>query len=98
MKRSSSEKYSVIEPPENLYRVEVHTDWRYGKHAKFWEIQKFNQELSNRYGEIYYSSACKGGLAYTNIGMWWAIRRKLKKMQTGYYNTYYSLDKKVIDA
>ena len=91
MKKSS--KTANIPAPEHEYRAEVHTDWRYGKHAKFWEIQKFNQELSNRYGKVYYARVSHG-LAYTQIGMWWAIHRKLKKMKVGYSTKYYSLDKR----
>jgi hypothetical protein len=85
-----------ITPPENLYRIEVSTDWHYGKRAKFWEIQKFNQEASDRYGEVVYYRACKGGLSYTNFGMWWAIRRKLKKMKVGNSTKYYGLDKSLL--
>jgi hypothetical protein len=86
-----------VTPPDNLYRVKVHTDWRYGKHAKFWDIEKFNQEASDRHGEPVYFTACKGGLAYTNIGLWRTIRRRLKKMKVGYSTTYYGLDGKVIE-
>lgn len=85
-----------ITPPDNLYRVKVQTDWRYGKHAKFWDIEKFHQEDSNKYEQVVYYRACKGGLAYTNIGMWWAIRRKLKKMKIGYSTTYYELGGEVL--
>ncbi len=90
-------KIADIPVPENEYRIEVHTDWRYGKRAKFWEIQQFNKDASDRYGEVVYYRACKGGLAYTNFGMWWAIRRKLKKMKVGYSTKYYGLDKNLIN-
>lgn len=96
MKRRE-ETYTVITPPADLYRVEVHTDWRYGKRAKFWEIQQFNQELSNRYGEVYYTRACKGGLVYTNLGLWFAVRRKMRKLKNGYSTSYYALDKSLIE-
>ncbi len=80
-----------IERPE--YIIKVDRNWRYGRHARFWEIQRW-------YGtdeKGYWSSACRGGLAYTEWGMWWAIRRRLKKMQLGYSNTYFNLDKSKIE-
>lgn len=89
-------KKKKITPPENLYRVEVRTDWRYGKRAKFWDIQKFNQEASDKYGEVVYYHACKGGLAYTNWGLWYQVRRRMKKMKIGHSTTYYALDKKLL--
>jgi hypothetical protein len=44
----------------------------------------------------YWGNACNGGLAYSDTGMWWAINRKLKKMQFGYHDNYYTLDKQAI--
>lgn len=90
-------KIADIPVPEHEYRVEIHTDWRYGKRAKFWQIQKFDKDSSDRYNEVVYRSVGKGGLAYTNIGMWWSIHRKLKKMRVGYKTTYYGLDKNIIE-
>jgi hypothetical protein len=95
--KKRKETYSEITPPEDLYRVKIDKDWRYGKHAMFWEIQKFDQELSNRYNEVYYNRACRGGIAYTQLGLKWAVKRKMKKMQTGYSTNYYTLKWTKID-
>jgi hypothetical protein len=46
--------------------------------------------------EGYWSRACKGGIAYSDWGMWRAINKKLKKMDFGYYENYFSLDKQEI--
>jgi hypothetical protein len=89
MKRPPA-KYNIT-PPKELYRIKVNKDWRYGKHARFWEIEKFNQEASNRYGEVAYFSCCRGGLAYSEWGLRFAVRRRLKKMKIGYSTNYYSL-------
>lgn len=91
-----TKKKKNITPPENLYCVKVTTDWRYGKRARFWEIQKFNQEASDKYGEVVYYQACKGGLAYTNWGLWYQVRRRMKKMKVGNSRTYYNLNREVI--
>lgn len=90
--KKRKETYSEITPPDDLYRVKVEKDWRYGKHTMFWEIQKFNQELSNRYNEVYYDRACKGGIAYTKLGLKWAVKRKLKKMQNGNSINYFDIN------
>ena len=83
-----------IDRPE--YIIKVNRDWRYGKRARFWDIQKWYQMGKNP-EDGYWGNACKGGLAYTEWGMWWAIRRRLKKMQLGYSNTYFNLDKSKIE-
>lgn len=89
--KQRKETYSQIEPPAELIRVKVEKNWRYGKHAMFWEVQQFNQELSNRYNEVYYSRMGRGGLAYTKLGLKFAVWKKLRKMKhgssTNYYNT-----------
>jgi hypothetical protein len=90
--KQRKETYSQIEPPADLYRVKVEINWKYGKHAKFWEIQKFNQELSNRYNEVYYDRISKGGIAYTKLGLKWAVKRKMKKIQIGNTTNYFNLN------
>jgi hypothetical protein len=79
-----------IERPK--YIIKVTRDWRYGRHARFWEIQKWYERAEGGY----WDRACKGGLAYTEWGMWRAINKKLKKMDFGYYENYFSLDKQEI--
>jgi len=83
-----------IDRPE--YIIKVNRDWRYGKRARFWDIQKWYQ-MGAGPEDGYWGNACKGGLAYTEWGMWWAIRKRLKKMQLGYSNTYFNLDKSKIE-
>jgi hypothetical protein len=70
------------------YIIKVDRDWRYGRHARFWEIQRW-------YGtdeKGYWSSACRGGLAYTEWGMRLAIKRKLKKMKIGNATNHFDLN------
>jgi len=75
-----------VERPK--YIVKVTRDWRYGKRARFWEIQKWYERPSGGYwGEAAH------GLAYTEWGMWRAIDKKLKKMQFGYHVNYFTLDR-----
>ena len=62
------------------YIIKVHRDWKY----------------EGKDGSGYWSTACKGGLAYTERGMWRAINKRLKKMQFGYQTNYFSLDKQPI--
>lgn len=72
------------------YIIKVHRDWKYGPRARFWDIMKWYE--SDRYEQGgYWSPACRGGLAYTNWGMWRAINKRLKKMEFGYHNDYYTL-------
>ena len=82
-----------IHRPE--YIIKVNRDWRYGKRARFWDIQKWYQ-MGAGPEDGYWGNACKGGIAYTEWGMWWAIKKRLKKMQLGYSNTYFNLDKSKI--
>jgi hypothetical protein len=75
------------------YIIKVTRDWRYGKRARFWEIQKWYERKDGGY----WSSACEGGLAYSDWGMWRAIDKRLKKMSYGYYENYFSLDRQPTD-
>jgi hypothetical protein len=70
------------------YIIKVTRDWRYGKRARFWEIQKWYERAEGGY----WDRACKGGIAYTELGLKWAVKRKLKKMQIGNSTNYYSLN------
>jgi hypothetical protein len=81
-----------IERP--AYIIKVTRDWKYGKRARFWEIQKWYERED---GDGYWSSACRGGLAYSDWGMWRAIDKKLKKMSYGYYDNYFNLNKEPIE-
>ena len=87
-----TKKTTKVERPK--YIIKVHRDWKYGPRARFWDILKWYE---GKDGSGYWSSACKGGLAYTEWGMWRAINKRLKKMQFGYQDNYYSLDKASID-
>ena len=89
--KKHTETYSEITPPDDLYRVKVEKDWRYGKHAMFWEIQEFSQELSNRYNEVYYQRACKGGLVYTKWGLKYQVWKKMRKMRHGDSINYFNI-------
>lgn len=80
-----------VERPK--YIIKVTRDWRYGKRARFWEIQKWYERGKGGY----WSSACRGGLAYTEWGMWRAIDKKLKKMSYGYYDNYFNLNREPIE-
>lgn len=73
------------------YIVEVRRDWRYGPRARFWSIKKWDEDKQ------YWKSACRGGLSYTEFGMWRAINKKLKKMKFGYSTNYFTLDRKHIN-
>ena len=83
-----TKKKNQVERPK--YIIKVHRNWKYGPRARFWDIQKWYE---GKDGSGYWGRACKGGLAYTERGMWWAINRRLKKMQFGYQTNYFSLDK-----
>jgi hypothetical protein len=85
-----SKKKSVDRP---AYIIRVHRDWKYGPRARFWDIMKWYERDNGGY----WSTACKGGLAYTERGMWRSINKRLKKMQFGYQTNYFSLDKKTIE-
>ena len=82
-----------IERPK--YIIKVHRDWRYGPRARFWDIQEWKQMGKNP-EDGYWGNACKGGLAYTEWGMWRAINKRLKKMKFGYQENYFTLDKKEV--
>lgn len=87
-------KKTQVERPR--YIIKVHRDWRYGPRARFWDIQEWKQMGKNP-EDGYWGNACRGGLAYTEWGMWRAINKKLKKMSYGYHENYFSLDKQPID-
>lgn len=78
------------------YIIKVHRDWRYGKRARFWDIQKWCQMGENP-EDGYWGNACRGGLAYTEWGMWRAINKRLKKMKFGYQENYFTLDRQSIE-
>lgn len=79
------------------YIIKVTRNWKYGPRARFWDIQKWVE--SDRYSEGgYWTDACRGGLAYTEWGMWRAINKRLKKMKFGYHENYFTLDKKEING
>ena len=78
------------------YIIKVHRDWRYGKRARFWDIQKWCQMGENP-EDGYWGNACRGGLAYTEWGMWRAIDKRLKKMKFGYQENYFTLDRQSIE-
>lgn len=76
------------------YIIKVNRNWHYGPRARFWDIQEWRETDAGGY----WGNACRGGLAYTNWGMWWAINRRLKKMKFGRVENYYTLDKKEING
>jgi hypothetical protein len=45
----------------------------------------------------YWGNACRGGLAYTEWGMWRAINKRLKKMKFGYSVNHFTLDRKPLE-
>jgi hypothetical protein len=83
-----------IERPR--YIIKVNRDWRYGKRARFWDIQEWKQMGKNP-EDGYWGNACKGGLAYSEWGMWRAINKRLKKMQHGYSTNHFTLDRQSIE-
>jgi hypothetical protein len=78
------------------YIIKVTRDWKYGKRARFWDIQKWYQ-MGAGPEDGYWGNACRGGLAYTEWGMWRAINKRLKKMKFGYHESYFTLDKQKIE-
>jgi hypothetical protein len=83
-----------IERPK--YIIKVNRDWRYGKRARFWDIQEWKQMGKNP-EEGYWGNACRGGLAYTEWGMWRAIDKRLKKMKFGYSVNHFTLDRQPLE-
>lgn len=77
------------------YLIKVHRNWKYGPRARFWDIEQW-REVDDHPSGGYWSSACRGGLAYTEWGMWRAINKRLKKMKFGHQTNYYTLDRKPI--
>jgi hypothetical protein len=83
-----------IERP--AYIIKVTRDWKYGKRARFWDIQKWYQ-MGKGPEDGYWGNACKGGLSYSDWGMWRAIDKRLKKMKFGYHVNHFSLDRQSIE-
>lgn len=71
------------------YIIKVHRNWRYGPRARFWDIQEWRPSNNDQGG--YWTNVCKGGLAYTEWGMWRAINKRLKKMKFGWRDDYFTL-------
>jgi hypothetical protein len=82
---------SAVDKPK--YIIKVHRNWNYGPRARFWDIQEWKQ-MGDNPEDGYWGNVCRGGLAYTNWGMWRAINKRLKKMKFGYVDEYYTLDEK----
>jgi hypothetical protein len=72
------------------YIIKVHQNWRYGPRARFWDIMTWVNCKGNKDGG--YWTSVTHGLAYTKIGMRWAINRRFKKMKFGYHDNYFQLD------
>lgn len=86
-----TKKKKEVDRPK--YIIKVHRNWKYGPRARFWDIQKWYQREDGGY----WSSACKGGLAYSDWGMWRAIDKRLKKMNFGYHVNHFTLDRESIE-
>lgn len=78
------------------YIIKVHRNWKYGPRARFWDIEEWHEMKGHPQGG-YWTRACRGGLAYTEFGMWRAINKRLKKLKFGYQENYFTLDRKPID-
>ena len=76
------------------YIIKVHRNWKYGPRAKFWDIQEWKETEAGGY----WGNACRGGLAYTEWGMWRAINKRLRKMSMGNSKQYYNLDKSIYNS
>ena len=84
-----------VERPQFIIKVE--TSWMYGPRARFWSIQRWALSAANPNGGTWIDVG-RGGLAYTNWGLWRAVNKQLKKMQMGNTTTHYTLDKKIIEG
>ena len=78
------------------YIIKVHQNWRYGPRARFWDIMTWVERDGSEDGG--YWTSVTHGLAYTKIGMRWAINRRLKKMQFSYTDKYFQLDGSIFDG
>ena len=87
------EDSDFLERPK--YLIKVSRNWRYGKRARFWDIQKWYESARYEKGGTWIN-ACRGGIAYTERGMWRAINKQLKKMNFGSSEQYYTLDRQPI--
>ena len=88
-----SKKKKTEERPK--YLIEVKQSWAYGPRARFWEIMTWYE---SSHGEGFWTPACRGGLAYTEWGMWRAINKRLRKMSMGNSKQYYNLDKSIYNS
>lgn len=84
-----TKKTTKVERPK--YIIKVHRNWKYGPRARFWDIMTWRDMPEHPDGG-YWSTACRGGLAYTKWGMTRAINKRLKKMKFGYIDEYFNLD------
>lgn len=75
------------------YIIKVSKSWEYGP-ARFWDIQTWVDKGKN---DGYWRSI-SGGIAYTKVGMRWAINRRLKKMKLGNSTGYFNLDGSVFEG
>ena len=92
-KERKRQKMAKVDRPQ--YIIKVHRNYKYGPRARFWDIQKWYQ-MGDGPNDGYWSAACRGGLAYTEWGMWRAINKKLKKLEFGYQDNYFTLDRNPI--
>jgi hypothetical protein len=90
-----TKKKTQVDRPK--YIIKVHRNWKYGPRARFWDIQKWYQ-MGDGPNDGYWSVACRGGLAYTKWCMWRAINKRLKKLEFGYVDEYYSLNREKLDG
>lgn len=79
------------------YIIQVHRNWKYGPRARFWSIKEWVEADWHSQGG-FWTSACRGGLAYTEWGMWRSINKRLKKLKFGYHDTYFTIDGKKLDG
>lgn len=74
------------------YLIKVHQSWNYGPRARFWSIQKW---YDNGHGG-WWTNVGRGGLAYSERGMWRAINKRLKQMEFGSVTKYYTVDQELV--
>ena len=87
------EDSDLLERPK--YLIKVSQSWNYGPRARFWDIQMWRENERYEKGG-YWTNVGRGGLAYTERGMWRAINRRLKKMKFGHVEKYCTLNKEPI--
>ena len=77
-----------------LYRIVVEPGGGHGqypKYEKIWNIEKWNDEHKR------YFRHGNGGLAFTKLGMWRAIRKELKRINAGYTVQHFTINGVRID-